>query len=534
VRRAGIVLGWVAVVAPFVIEAWAIVRASNSWLVQRLPDDAYYYLEVARHLGRGDGFTFDGINATNGFHPLWQFLLVPFARLFPGDDAFAKSVLVLGVALALVAVVLVVRVVERAAGIGAALFGALVAVHGPGVLGDWVNGMEGPVVLLTLALVLTALECWDERPTPVRAGVLGALSALAVLARFDLAAVVWVVPVAMALRAKSAKWLLRWALGAAIVGVPFGMMWWVRWRHILTTSAMIKNDSLDKQIRDQYGGRFTTDYAAFVISTWRGYVGNLVDRLHPGGTPLALLARLWLACLAVGGAASRLWIRRTAGPRPMSASGWAIVVVVVVVGLKAVVDVIAAPYWASLWYAAPQQLALAFVVGSFAWLGVRALLRYSRPVGAGVLALAVVVVLPLGLPAALDSGEAAKEPGRWQHELASASGWVASHGPPGRYGAYDAGLLGYQLDGQFAVVNLDGLVNSYAYGELLVNDVPERERFQFAEVDYLVNRLSDPRLLGDLACGVPLWRSEFPAYSAGSNFEWASIYVVDVRSCRAS
>ena len=42
-----------------------------------LLDDGYYYLQIAWHISRGDGTTFDGINLTNGFHPLWQFLLVP-------------------------------------------------------------------------------------------------------------------------------------------------------------------------------------------------------------------------------------------------------------------------------------------------------------------------------------------------------------------------------------------------------------------------------------------------------------------------
>ena len=35
-------------------------------------DDGFFYFKVARNVANGLGFTFDGINRTNGFHPLWM------------------------------------------------------------------------------------------------------------------------------------------------------------------------------------------------------------------------------------------------------------------------------------------------------------------------------------------------------------------------------------------------------------------------------------------------------------------------------
>src|SRR3970040_2036794 len=46
-------------------------------------DDAYYYFKVAQNISEGHGSTFDGINRTNGYHPLWMLVCVPvfaFAR----------------------------------------------------------------------------------------------------------------------------------------------------------------------------------------------------------------------------------------------------------------------------------------------------------------------------------------------------------------------------------------------------------------------------------------------------------------------
>lgn len=40
-------------------------------------DDAFYYFEIARNNAHGFGLTFDGINLTNGFHPLWMLMCIP-------------------------------------------------------------------------------------------------------------------------------------------------------------------------------------------------------------------------------------------------------------------------------------------------------------------------------------------------------------------------------------------------------------------------------------------------------------------------
>ena len=43
--------------------------------------DAFYYLDIARHAVAGQGFSFDGQFVTNGFHPLWEWVLVALGRM---------------------------------------------------------------------------------------------------------------------------------------------------------------------------------------------------------------------------------------------------------------------------------------------------------------------------------------------------------------------------------------------------------------------------------------------------------------------
>src|SRR5215216_894901 len=51
---------------------------SRRWFTR---DDAYYYFKVAQNISEGHGSTFDGINKTNGYHPLWMLVCVPIFAL---------------------------------------------------------------------------------------------------------------------------------------------------------------------------------------------------------------------------------------------------------------------------------------------------------------------------------------------------------------------------------------------------------------------------------------------------------------------
>ena len=57
------------------------LRPTRSLMMWFHIDDAYYYFQVARNVGEGRGFTFDGIGKSNGFHPLWMLVNIPVFAL---------------------------------------------------------------------------------------------------------------------------------------------------------------------------------------------------------------------------------------------------------------------------------------------------------------------------------------------------------------------------------------------------------------------------------------------------------------------
>ncbi|HEU0293755.1 MAG TPA: hypothetical protein VFR47_13525 [Anaerolineales bacterium] len=58
-------------------------------------DDAYYYFKVAQNISEGRGSTFDGLNPSNGYHPLWMLVCIPIFALARFDVILPLRVLLL-------------------------------------------------------------------------------------------------------------------------------------------------------------------------------------------------------------------------------------------------------------------------------------------------------------------------------------------------------------------------------------------------------------------------------------------------------
>jgi hypothetical protein len=75
-----IILGLLAIVVTFVCGRLILYAFREmEAVVTRIPDDTGYFYKIALNVALGKGLTFDGINQTNGFQPLWLYMLLPLA-----------------------------------------------------------------------------------------------------------------------------------------------------------------------------------------------------------------------------------------------------------------------------------------------------------------------------------------------------------------------------------------------------------------------------------------------------------------------
>jgi hypothetical protein len=152
-------------------------------------DDAYYYFKVAQNISEGHGSTFDGINRTNGYHPLWMLICIPIFALARFDLILPLRLLLLvmsglSVATGILLYRLVGRIFMPAIGAMAALFW----VFSQDVLFTlYQNGLESGIAAFFIVLLVYKLYEFEIswRKTEVSNQQIATLAVIAVLTMFS-------------------------------------------------------------------------------------------------------------------------------------------------------------------------------------------------------------------------------------------------------------------------------------------------------------------------------------------------------------
>ncbi|MRS03153.1 hypothetical protein EG832_08015, partial [bacterium] len=208
-RRLIIFIQVILVVATLAGSIYVSVTPANSLMNWYNVDDAFFYYKVAQNVLAGHGFTFDQINLSNGFHPLWMvvclgvFWLSNFNLLLP----LRVLVIVSGLFNAATSLILF-RFLKRYLHIAAAFVAAFLWGMYPGVYNvSTVLGMESSIsvffIVLLVSLAVRFLNREDHyihrRRDLILLGIVGGMT---ILARLDNVFLVAVIGVFLLLRIK--------------------------------------------------------------------------------------------------------------------------------------------------------------------------------------------------------------------------------------------------------------------------------------------------------------------------------------------
>ena len=260
--------GWAATAVLGLSLLAAVLGPVMHGLPSAPEDDAEYYRVIADHIARTGVSTFDGQSLTNGYHPLWEAVLV-LQQLLVGPSFLITQLI--EVVLVAAAFPLVLRATGLRSALGVVLF---VAAYGRWVAGLALTGMEVSALVGCTALVFAAAAP-TRRDGRLRGVALGVAAALAVLARID--AAVFVLPlVAVAPLRRSTRAL---ALGvAAAIGAVYAAYNLMMFGAVLPLSSTVKsmgglqlNHRLLAQLAAEwraqgFGGRDLQMFASLVLA----------------------------------------------------------------------------------------------------------------------------------------------------------------------------------------------------------------------------------------------------------------------------
>lgn len=237
--------GWALLSIMALGVAGALAAGSMRGVVLRLVhDDAFYYFQIAQNMAHEGRSSFDGLTSTNGYHPLWQWLLVPAAAAIDSNVTLARVAGLAGVLMLIGAAWLLKRVLrrERYALAGFPLWW-VAAVLVPATI----YGLESPLAALAFA-ALVWFDAADEEAHAqagrLRGLVAGLLSSALFLARID--SLAWVaaldavvlMELAKGHRTRGFVWSMLLTQAVFVLGY-FGMNDFL-WGHPLTVSALVK------------------------------------------------------------------------------------------------------------------------------------------------------------------------------------------------------------------------------------------------------------------------------------------------------
>jgi hypothetical protein len=410
-------------------------------LVGRFEDDAFYYFQVARNIARGAGPTFDGIHATNGFHPLWMALLVVVFRFVPGEVAPLRCASACEVILVASALVGVHREMRRRTPGPSAFVAAVLPLAMPASPRALAGGMESALDLFLLVALWRRWSALGLVGARVRDGLaLGALAALACLARLENTALVAAGAVVL-LRRHGLRCALPFVAVPSLVVLGFAAYSTVRFGMALPVSGVIKHHLAERfglveglwlSIRE--GSPECVAIAAGVLAVVLPTRSRMLEAIRATGIGPPLVAAVVLAALdlAVIGGAEK----------------WSRVPLYVAVGVA--VSVVA------------ERLGRA-----------RAFAALVALIAAARLAPSIADWI---------------HPGRsYAAQRLRAGRWLAANLPPGaRAGSWNAGMIGYFS--ARAVINLDGLVNDRTFYEQVIRDHHLARYVDDERIDWLADQ----------------------------------------------
>ena len=490
------------------LQLLLVFRPIDVLIVNTLPDDAFYYFEVARNIALGAGSTFDGLNPTNGYHPLWMVVLIGIFSLV-GDRGPIYAALFLQIALNAATALLVSRILTRfTESRNLRALGLFIWLFNPFLLYETVNGLETSLSLFLFSLFfLLALRLEEGKSSNHL--LLGSVAGLMILARLDLALYLAAYLLWVFVRRRSVDGFRRvFAMGIAASLFVFP---WFLWNQVNFGTPMTSSSIAATLVNHQL---IVQDHGMSWFQTGKAVVYNTQYELDKLFERTGMYA---IACAFFGVAAALGVLGFMQIP---SRIALLTVTQVLAVGFAALFFGNAGLRWtARSWYFVSFNLFLAIL--SVSALDVLFARMYeTRWKWAAGAALACAVVFSFGV----DWSKNQRRGSMPQHSMMyNATLWMNDNLPKGSViGVFNAGIQGYFS--AHTLINLDGTVNNNALEALhrrelwtyvksshiqYVSDFPLYLKYRyksFLDTEDVFKELVLIKRFGDTQEGLSIWR----------------------------
>ncbi len=270
-----------------------LIRLVLAWLPEKyffyiVYDDAYYYFSIARNLVTRGMFSADGLNLTNGFHPLWLFVITPIYLFFHSYHWLSIHLVIMLSAFFDVAVAfLIYKTLQNLGKPNVGFWAAAFYLVNPYGLFYTMNGLETAQNNFFLALlVFLSLKATAEW---LKTGwfLFGTVCGLTLLSRTDNVFVVAVLLVYLFWRERNFIDLTKTGTVTALLLLPWLVYNFITFGSIVQTSGTAYPFHLHQQYLNEYQTFFSFHLIWFLLK--KGFYSFALNAYHYGNWILTLL-----------------------------------------------------------------------------------------------------------------------------------------------------------------------------------------------------------------------------------------------------
>lgn len=231
---------------------YLFVFGSVTKLLAGKPDDLGYYLKVAENIAQLNKSTFDGIHLTNGYHPLWQALLIPIATFTNQNHGLLlRCTLLFQLVLLFISTILFSNYIEYHFGPGNSALAGIMFISI--VFIQALNGMESALLVFLICFWLWRFYKYNEKHRYkyeiINYIYEGIILGLVILARLDLIFILVGYLVALSFsyvtnynnRKVIAKRTFYTITTSIIILIPYLLYNYIGWNSIVPNSGRLKS-----------------------------------------------------------------------------------------------------------------------------------------------------------------------------------------------------------------------------------------------------------------------------------------------------
>ncbi|MBI5375546.1 MAG: glycosyltransferase family 39 protein [Candidatus Schekmanbacteria bacterium] len=241
-------------------------------------DDTFYFLKIARNIALNHKISFDGIEMTNGFQPLWEILLVPIMFFVNNREIALSLSLSLSSLLSMGTLLFLYKIVKTLYSDTAAFFAVIIWGTNIELIRMETSGMEFSLSCVMLSWIIyfyvTRFKL-NKNPRGRDYSLLGLLTGFVILARTDAIFITFSFFILICFAKKDRiKSLLRFSVFTSIILLPYFAWNIIYFGKLMPISGAVKEWMSNLIITQTYNGYFSLSYIKNFIfyQAWQGFL----------------------------------------------------------------------------------------------------------------------------------------------------------------------------------------------------------------------------------------------------------------------